>query len=81
MQHPLGIQHLSLWKGVFFIACQFPSAKVIVRRRGAFPSRPVWDPAYVLGFWVVRGEIRGPSWGVAPADRTLPPEVNTEEQQ
>ena len=82
VQHPSGIKHLGLWKGVFFIACKFPWAKVTVRRRGASPSRPVWDPACVLGFWVVRGEIRGPSRGAAPAeDRTLPPEVNTEEQQ
>jgi len=42
---------------VFFIACQFPWAKVFMRRRGASPSRPVWDPTYVLGLWVVRGEI------------------------
>ena len=68
--------------GMFLIARQFPWAKVSVRRRGASPSRPVWDPVYVLGFWVVRGEIRGPSRGAAPVeDRTLPPEVNTEEQK
>src|SRR4051812_36260358 len=72
VQHPSGNQHSGLWEGAFFIACQFPWAKVTARRRGASPSRPVWDPAFVLGFWVVRGEIRGPSRGAAPA-RPNPP--------
>jgi hypothetical protein len=41
VQHRLGIQQTCLWEAPFFIACLFPSAKVLRRRRGASPSRPV----------------------------------------
>jgi len=41
VQHRLGIQQTCLWEAPFFIACWFPFAKVIGRRRGASPSRPV----------------------------------------
>jgi hypothetical protein len=37
-------------KGVFFIACQFPWAKVAERRRGASPSRPALEAQRVFGF-------------------------------
>jgi len=69
-------------KGVFFIACQFPWAKVAERRRGASPSRPALESRMCLGFWWVRGGIRGLSGGEGSGeDRNPPPEVNTEEQQ
>jgi hypothetical protein len=42
--------------GRFCIACLFPWAKVIVRRRGASPGRPVWNLSVYLGFWLVRGD-------------------------
>ena len=54
VQHRPGIQQTRLWEAPFFIACLFPFAKVLRRRRGASPSRPVWILSR-LGVWVVRG--------------------------
>ena len=56
-------------KGLFFIACLFPWAKVAQRRRGASPSRPVWNPecVWVSGWFAGRlGTFQGRSSGRRP---------------
>ena len=73
MQHSLGIQQLCLWEAAFVIACLFPFANVIRRRRGASPSRSVWVPVSGFGFLGGRGEIKGTfKWAHVLSPKTEP---------